>query len=120
MKKIFSSALVGIASLTPIAFCIAQSNSISNPIGPQNMDLTTLIAQLLKIVAMIGGIVCVFFIIYAGFLFVVAQGKPEEIQKAKTTLLWSVIGAAVLLGASVIAEVIKGTVEGVTNIRLPR
>lgn len=125
MKKVIKILFMGVSMFTPPAFILAASNSggsasIENPIGSNNMDINALIVELLKVVAMVGGIVCVFFIIYAGFLFVTAQGKEAEITKAKTTLLWSIIGAAVLLGASVIAEVIKGTIEGVTNIKLPR
>ena len=95
------------------------SGAIENPLGGSVNDINSLVVELLKLAAQIGAIVCVFFIIYAGFLFVKAQGAEAEITKAKSVLLWSVIGAAVLLGASAIAEMIKGTVEGVTNIKLP-
>jgi hypothetical protein len=56
------------------------------------------------------------YIIYAGFTFVTAQGNPGEIQKAKQRLLWALIGAAILLGAAGIAEVVKTTVNQVTGL----
>jgi hypothetical protein len=49
-------------------------------------------------------------IIYCGFLFVKAIGKPEEIKKAKDALLYTVIGAAILLGAWTIAQLISDTI----------
>ncbi|MEI6480563.1 MAG: hypothetical protein WCO12_03540 [bacterium] len=121
IKRTSKILLLSLAIFTPIVFLFAaSSNAINNPIGPSNMDINQLVVELLKIVAQLGAIVCVFFIIYAGFLFVKARGNEAEVTKAKNVLLWSVIGAAVLLGASAIAEVIKGTVESVTNIQLPR
>ena len=110
MIKITSKILLlSLAIFTPLAFLFAESsNAINNPIGPSNMDINQLVVELLKIVAQLGAIVCVFFIIYAGFLFVKARGNEAEVTKAKSVLLWSVVGAAVLLGASAIAEVIKG------------
>jgi len=91
---------------------INGSATIVNPLGP-NTDLMTLIGKLLQIVAEIGAVVCIFFIIYSGFLFIKAQGDPAELTKAKSVFMWSVIGAAVLLGASVIADMIVGTVDSV-------
>ncbi len=122
IKRTSKILLLSLAIFTPLAFLFAagSNNAINNPIGPGNMDINQLVVELLKIVAQLGAIVCVFFIIYAGFLFVKARGNEAEVTKAKSVLLWSVVGAAVLLGASAIAEVIKGTVESVTNIRLPR
>lgn len=59
----------------------------------------------------IGGVVAVLMIIYAGFLFVTARGNEAQITKAKDALLWAVIGAAILLGAWVISQAIKTTID---------
>jgi len=49
-------------------------------------------------------------IIYCGFLFVQARGKPEAIKKAKDALIYTIIGAAILLGSWAIAQLISETV----------
>ena len=54
-------------------------------------------------------------IIYAGFLFVAARGNAEELTKAKKTLMYTLIGAALLLGSFVIAQAIKGTVDDISS-----
>ena len=64
---------------------------------------------------MIGVPIIALAIIYAGFLFVTAQGNSEKLTKAKKTLLYTLIGAALLLGAVVIAEAIKGTVNDIKS-----
>lgn len=62
-------------------------------------------------VMMIGIPVATFFIIYAGFKFVVARGKPEELNKAKANLLYVVLGIAVFLGAWFLAQIIGATIQ---------
>jgi len=52
----------------------------------------------------------VFFIIYAGFLYVTAQGNPEKIQKAHAALLYALIGGMLILGANVLLYVITNTI----------
>ncbi len=51
----------------------------------------------------------VIYIIYAGYLFVTAQGEEGKIQKARTALLWSLIGAGVIIGAQIMAEILSDT-----------
>ena len=46
------------------------------------------------------------FIIYAGFLFVTAQGNEKKLETAKKTLLWAVVGGVVVIGAYAIAHAI--------------
>lgn len=52
----------------------------------------------------------VFFIIYAGFLYVTAQGNPEKIKKAHMALLFALIGGMLILGANVLLDIITNTV----------
>jgi hypothetical protein len=91
---------------------IGQNNipptTLPNPLGGTN-SLTVLMDNILKVVKTIGGIAVVFFIIYAGYLFVMAQGNETKLEEAKKTLLYTVIGALIILGVSVIQAVIKGT-----------
>ncbi len=53
--------------------------------------------------------------VYSGFLFVKAQGKPEDIEKAKEAILYSVVGAFILLGAWGFAQIIGTTVRTITG-----
>lgn len=45
------------------------------------------------------GIVFIILIIYAGFKWMTAGGNEEQVNKAKTTIINSVIGIAVVMGA---------------------
>ena len=74
-------------------------------------DVKSLIDVIIDdIVIPIGGVICVLIIMWAGFLFVTAGGDSSKITKAKDTLLYGAIGAAIILGAKVISEVVQATV----------
>lgn len=83
---------------------------IENPFKQDSIQglITTLIKDILM---PIGGVVAVLMVMYAGFMYVTAAGDMTKIKKAHNALLWAVIGAAILLGAWVIAEVIEGTIK---------
>ncbi len=83
---------------------------LENPLGDTD-TIPLFIEKLLGLVMKIGVPIVALFIIYSGFLFVLARGKPAELTKAKDTFLYTVLGAAILLGAWVLAQAINGTVE---------
>jgi hypothetical protein len=87
----------------------ADDSLLKNPIKAESFS--ELIGNIAKAAAKIGVPIAAIFIIYSGLLFVTARGSEDKINKAKTTFLWAVVGAAVLLGAWVIANAIVGTVE---------
>ncbi len=57
-------------------------------------------------VANIGIPVVAFFIILTGFKFVAAQGNEEKLKEAKQMLVWTLVGAAVVMGSVAIANMI--------------
>lgn len=89
---------------------------LQNPLeGGGVNDIPTLVRKLLDIVLTIAVPIIAVAIIYTGFLFISAQGNPEALKKAKTTLMYVLIGAAILLAAYVIAEAIESTVRAITG-----
>lgn len=86
-----------------------SATKLENPIT--SLTLQDFIIKILGVVIKIGYPVAILFIIYSGFLFVKARGNPEELKKAKSTFLWTIIGTAVLLGAQVLALAIGGTIQ---------
>ncbi|MDP3735579.1 MAG: TrbC/VirB2 family protein [bacterium] len=68
---------------------------------------------IIKIFILIGTPIAVLFMIYAGFLFVTARGSDTQLTKAKTTFFYTVIGIAVLFGASVLAKLVLETIKSI-------
>ncbi|MFA7285487.1 MAG: hypothetical protein WC011_01405 [Candidatus Paceibacterota bacterium] len=82
--------------------------TIDNPIKANNVQ--DFVKTILEGIIKIGIPLVAIAIIYSGFLFVTAIGKPDKIKEAKDALLYTVIGAAILLGSWAIAQLISETV----------
>lgn len=89
--------------------------TLANPLGHKINDLPSFVYTVLGIVFDIGAVLSVLAIIYVGFMFVSARGDPEKLTTARRALLYTIIGIAVLLGATLIASVIKNTITDVST-----
>lgn len=98
-------ALVAAAVLPALTH--AQGVSFTNPINKGSIQ--EILTAVLDFLTAIGAIMAVLFTVYAGFLFVTARGSESQLQKAKQTLFWTLVGAVIVLGAFVLAEVIETT-----------
>lgn len=85
------------------------STTIINPL-PNIKSIPAFIKIILEFVIKLGIPIVALAIIYSGFLFVSARGKPSELETAKRSLMYTLIGAAILLGAWAIAIMISETV----------
>ena len=85
---------------------------LSNPVA-RIMEPQNLIDLIITIVQFLGGPIVVIGVIYSGYLFVTAQGETNQLEKARHALLWTIVGAAVILGATAIKNVVDGTLTGV-------
>ena len=103
-------------------FSLAQSGGNNQPSGGNNFvtlnnpltgvdDLGQLVIKILGIVVKIGAYVAVAAIIYSGFLFVKAQGNQKELEDAKKTFFYTIIGVMILLGAQAIALGVGNTIK---------
>lgn len=120
----FSSVIVLVVSLlTPLVFVNAGADTtgveiktkIENPLGSNIDTIPKFIEAVINIVLVVGVPIVVLAVIYTGFLFVSAQGNSEKLIKAKKSLLYTLIGAALLLGAFVLANAIVQTVDDIKS-----
>lgn len=91
-----------------------QSITLINPLGA-GIDLPTLLNKILDFVVNIGAIIVVFMLVYVGFLYVTARGNETKITVAHQALLWTVVGALILLGAKAIAAGIMATTQALST-----
>ncbi len=101
-------SVIGNSGQGPSPVSQSRAVTIDNP-----LTVTTikgLLSEILKIVRIIAIPIIVFFIIYSGFLYVTARGNPEQIKTATNSIVYALIGAVLILGASVLIEIIEGTV----------
>lgn len=70
--------------------------------------------NILAFVIRIGTIVVILMTVFVGYKFVAARGEPGKITEARSMLLWTVVGALILLGSQAIAIGIKATVQALS------
>ncbi len=68
---------------------------INNPIGDNNMDAEDLIVRLLTGFLGILSLFALVMVIYGGFQYIYSAGNPEQVKKAKDTIVWALIGMAI-------------------------
>lgn len=133
MKYFFVSfCIVALFSMVPVALAqdgptggsvfdgLSGDSGTDGPTGQGGIDivnpikansLTEFFEMIIDVLLVFAVPLIVFFIIYAGFLYVTARGNEGTIQKAHMALLFAVIGGVIILGAKVLISVISGTVD---------
>lgn len=91
------------------------TSGIKNPLSDSFKDIPTFIKGVLRFFLLIGIPIVTLAIIYTGFLFVTAMGNSEKLKIAKKALIYTLIGAALLLGSLVITDAIQGSVEQIKS-----
>lgn len=95
------------------AECENVEGSIPNPIRACTFGM--LIDDLTEIILIIGLPLAALMIIFSGFKFVTAGGNEEQIKKARQMFYWTIIGAAVIIGARVIAKAVVQFAQDLGN-----
>lgn len=116
LKKIFARIVPLSIVLLPV-ITLAQGGpsgtGLQNPLKADNLD--QLVSQGMDIVIYLGAIIAVLAIIWVGFMYVRAMGKPEKIKDAHRAFLYTAIGIAILVGAQVITAIITSTINDIRN-----
>ena len=98
--------------LAPSAFANGSEN-LENPLAFDSV--AGFLTAILNAVITIAFPIIILFIVFIGFRFIAAQGKPEEITKVKTYLFWAIVGSLIVLGAQALSLAIQGTVQGLSS-----
>jgi len=81
---------------------IPPSAKLDNPLGVSTVP--EVISRLIKIMLGLVGTVSLVVFIYAGFLWITAQGKPDQINKGKQAMIWAVVGILVVFSSYAILK----------------
>lgn len=92
---------------TPPRNTQSGDSKLQNPLNVDSIE--ALLLLIVDIAIYIGTAFAILAIIFVGFKFVMAQGKPEKISEAKMWFFYIIIGLAVLISSKVIVEIVKNT-----------
>ena len=113
IKGTIKAKLIGpvVNTLVPVVY------AAPNPVGKQHSCVVDGVPTL-KCLEVIfenvlglasGLVVVVLFIMFVvgSFTYLTSAGNPEKMAKARSTMLWAVIGTVLFLGSSLILQIIK-------------
>jgi hypothetical protein len=104
----------GLIGLILPAFCMAAADlgqSAAAGIGLEG-DLVGMIANIIKTGLTLVGAVALAMIVYGGFLYISAAGDESQIKKAKTVLIYAIIGIIVIGLAYALVAFVLGAFGG--------
>ena len=64
------------------------------------------IRNVIQVIAGLAGLIATGFFVVGGFGYITSSGNPENLEKAKRTLLYSAIGLAITIGAFVLSNIV--------------
>ena len=77
---------------------------ICNPLEAKSF--AEIVDKLADLIIQIGTPLATVFLIYSGLLFVSARGNEKQLESAKETFKWTIIGTALIIGGAAIASAI--------------
>lgn len=89
----------------------AGSRTIMNPAKVQSV--AEFVSLLLRAIMAIGVPIAIIFIVLAGFKFIAAQGSPSALAEARQNFVYVIIGIAIFIGASALAQLVVSTLRQV-------
>lgn len=85
-------------------------------INPLQMEtIEGLLRAIIAVVLVFAVPIIIFFIIYAGFLYVTARGNEQQVRQATTALLYAVVGGLLILGAYVLIDIIANLITAIAD-----
>ena len=78
------------------------------------VTVPTIVGQLISILLGLLGIVFLILVVYAGFLYLTAQGEDAKVKKAKAILTKAAIGIILVMSSYAITNVVIDLIDTVT------
>lgn len=66
-----------------------------------------IVYNIIQLALALGGGVAIIFFLIAAFQYFTAFGNEEKAQKAKTTIMWTIVGIVVIVLSELIVETLK-------------
>lgn len=84
---------------------------LQNPLNVST--ICGLIKKVLNVILGLGIPVAMLFLVYSGFLFVVARGNPAKLKEARLNLVHVIFGIALFLGAWLLGQLVANTINSI-------
>lgn len=122
MKKIIFTILLGVMILIPLSVSATGIGDALNNLGAVNQntglekDLPTSLGTVISTALSLVGTIFLALMIYAGILWMTAQGNDEKVTKAKDIIIAAIIGLAVTMSAYAITFFVTSKLTGASGV----
>lgn len=99
MKKVIFLQSLFITALVCASPVFAQSADISK--------VENFLKNIINTASLLGGTVAAGFLVFGGFKYITSTDNPESLDGAKKTIVNSLIGLAIIIGAFVIMQIVS-------------
>ena len=91
-----------------LALTIPGFSPVPTPsnLNPSIVDVGSFLSILLNIALYIAAFMAFYWLVWAAFEYILAQGRKEQLNKAKERIRWALIGLVVVFAAYFIARYI--------------
>lgn len=105
------------AAACPTAGTGGTTVTLNNPLGSgtQKTNINYLIGRAINGVLGITGSLALAMFIYGGFMWMVAAGNQQRVQKGKDILVWAVIGLVIIFSAYAMVRFLFVNIFGATG-----
>ena len=125
-KYVVAAGMILAPLILPMAAGAAGVSNLTNQLqnvggtgygtaGAAPTDLLTLIGTIINVLLGFLGVIFLLLTIYAGFLWMTAQGNEEKVEKATGILKTAIIGLVIILAAYSIANFVVSQVSNATG-----
>lgn len=69
-------------------------------------QVESFIRNVIQVIAGLAGLIATGFFVVGGFGYITSSGNPETLEKSKRTIIFSVMGLAITMGAFVLSNIV--------------
>jgi hypothetical protein len=90
LHPFISTALAAAPKIGPIG------SPDTTPNGDISGTIASLFGKVLDVVLLIAGILAIFYLVYAGIMYITSAGAPDKVKTARATIINAVIGIIII------------------------
>jgi len=104
----FMPLMAGAATPTPVGFGVDTDHVGGSGTGLTNESFYDLISRILNWLLGLTGILAVIGFVISGILYLTAAGDEDQVEKAKSVMMYSIIGLVVALIGLIVVNALSG------------
>lgn len=90
---------------------IGSGGSLGTCVDSQCVDPESIVSNVIGWVGGMAGAVCAIFVVVGAWGYITASGDPTKLQKAKTTIIYALIGLLIVAFAEILTAFITSTIR---------